>query len=85
MASSFYKELYTSEGIQGLEEVMNLVPMKVNSGMNEMLDSPFDAAEVKKALFEMYPTKAPGPDGFLAHFFQRNWELCGEEVTKVVL
>jgi hypothetical protein len=85
MASSFYKELYTSEGIQGLEEVMSLVPVKVSSGMNEMLDSPFDAAEVKKALFEMYPTKAPGPDGFPAHFFQRNWELCGEEVTKAVL
>jgi hypothetical protein len=33
----------------------------------------------------MYPTKAPGPDGFTAHFFHRNWEICGEEVMKEVL
>jgi hypothetical protein len=34
--------------------------------MNRKLNSDFEAKEVKTALFEMYPTKLPGPDGFPA-------------------
>jgi hypothetical protein len=33
----------------------------------------------------MFPTKSPGPDGFPAHFYQRHWDVCGEEVTRAVL
>jgi hypothetical protein len=33
----------------------------------------------------MFPTKAPGPDSFPAQFFQRNWDVCGEEVTTAVM
>jgi hypothetical protein len=85
MTSDFYKDLYKTEGVQGIEKVLDTFPMKVTSLMNEMLDAPFDTSEVKAALFEMYPTKAPGPDRFPTHFFQRNWELCGVEVKKSVL
>jgi hypothetical protein len=53
--------------------------------MNANLVAHFEEKEVKTTFFQMFPTKAPGPDGFPAHFFQRNWELCGEEVTNSVL
>jgi hypothetical protein len=49
------------------------------------LDHPFLESNVKKEFFEMYPTKSPAPDGFYAHFFQRKWEVCGEEVTEAVM
>jgi hypothetical protein len=84
-AHEFYHQLYSAEDISGLDEVLDHVPRKVLPEMNEQLDRPFSNEEVKAALFEMYPTKAPGPDGFPAHFFQRNWEVCGEEVTRAVL
>jgi hypothetical protein len=69
MASDFYRDLYTSEGVQGIDEVLDSVPAKVSGEMNAMLDAPFEMKEVKAALFEMFPTKAPSPDGFPAHFF----------------
>lgn len=64
-----------------MEEVINVVPTKVTTQMNDDLIKPFDEKEVRTSLFQMFPTKAPGPDGFPTHFFQTHWEICGEEVT----
>jgi len=33
----------------------------------------FSDEEIGDALFQIGPLKAPGPDGFPARFFQRNW------------
>jgi hypothetical protein len=68
-----------------MNEVLRTVPSKVTLEMNTMLDAPFQAEEVKAALYEMYPTKAPRSDGFPAYFFQKHWDLCGEEVIKAVI
>jgi hypothetical protein len=85
LTTRFYKDLYRSEGTRNMEAVLGTVPTKVTPEMNDGLLKPFVEKEVKDALFQMFPTKAPGPDGFPAHFFQRHWELCGSEVTSVVL
>ena len=36
------------------------------------------------ALFQMGPLKAPGPDGFPARFFQRNWGLIKDDIVNAV-
>ena len=82
MATAFYKTLYSSEGVQNMNQVLDTVPRKVTVEMNAALEAPYSQEEVKTALFQMFPTKAPGLDGFPAHFFQRHWDICGDEVTK---
>jgi hypothetical protein len=74
LSRDFFGNLYQTEGTHGMESVLNTVPRKVSASMNAGLTKPYTEAEVKIALFQMYPMKAPRPDGFPAHFFQRNWE-----------
>jgi hypothetical protein len=85
MTSEFYRNLYTFEGVHDMHKVLDHVPRKVTTEMNDLLRATYTREEVKKALFQMFPTKAPGPDGFPAYFFQSHWDICGEEITKAVL
>ncbi|KAL9687723.1 hypothetical protein QQ045_032130 [Rhodiola kirilowii] len=62
--------------------VFDHIPRLVSEEMNDKLRVPFTEGEVKRALFQMHPTKAPGLDGFSALFFQSNWHIVGREVTK---
>jgi len=70
MTRDFYRNLYSSEGTSNMEQVLCHVPRKVTDEMNTFLCRPFTEKEVKEALFQMSPLKAPGPDGYPAYFFR---------------
>lgn len=40
--------------------------------------------EIKRALFDMVPLKAPGSDGYHALFFQIQWDTLGRDVCQWV-
>jgi hypothetical protein len=44
----------------------------------------FSDEEIADALFQMSPLKAPGPDGFPVHFFQRHWGTMKSDVIAIV-
>ncbi|XP_024172251.1 uncharacterized protein LOC112178325 [Rosa chinensis] len=67
-----------------MQSVVELVQPKVTAEMNADLCAPYSAAEIKTALFQMYPTKAPGPDGMPPLFFQKYWEIVGSDVVSAV-
>ena len=52
-----------------MQSVLDHVPQKVTHEMNAMLVADYTEEEVKTALFQMFPTKSQGPDGFPAHFY----------------
>ena len=52
--------------------------------MNGELLGMFKEEEIKAALNQMHPTKAPGPDGMLPIFFQKYWDVVGQSVVSYV-
>ncbi|XP_024196278.1 uncharacterized protein LOC112199498 [Rosa chinensis] len=59
----FSAEIVNMEALQNL--LIDATPCKVTNQMNEMLVAPYIDEEIKRALFQMHPSKSPGPDGRL--------------------
>ncbi|KAL9664246.1 hypothetical protein QQ045_019645 [Rhodiola kirilowii] len=52
--------------------------------MAEKLCEPVSEIEIQAAVFQMNPTKAPGPDGFHALFYKKFWHIIKDEVIDTI-
>jgi hypothetical protein len=84
VAIDFFKNLYEKDSQVDPRRIVELVQTKVTDEMNKDLLREYSEDEIGDALFQIGPLKAPGPDGFPARFFQRNWGVIKEDVTKAV-
>ena len=85
LLTTFFEELFTTSGNVEVENVIDKVDARVSAEQVAQLAAPFTGAEVYDALFQMHPTKAPGPDGMSALFFQKFWHIVGKDVVEKVL
>lgn len=79
LIESFYKDLFTA-GRVDYEEVIECVPQTVSQEQNRELKLEVTREEVKMALFQMHPDKAPGPDGMTP----KRQHIVGEDIYKLV-
>jgi hypothetical protein len=80
--TSYYKGLFAppNETIVRLDESRREDISQVSDEENRVLVEEFTEEEVKKAIFQMEHNKSPGPDGFLAEFYQMLWELIKKDL-----
>ena len=65
----YYNNLFTSSSPLDFSELLQAIQSKLTPSMNQMLLKPFTGEEVRLALKQMHPLKAPGPNGMPPLFF----------------
>ncbi|KAF5445540.1 hypothetical protein F2P56_034586 [Juglans regia] len=53
--------------------------------MKAWLLNPFTREEINATVFHMNPLGSPSPDGFPAQFYQKHWEVVGDQVCSYAL
>ncbi|KAK9989376.1 hypothetical protein SO802_029615 [Lithocarpus litseifolius] len=85
IAEAYYKELFTASADLNMEGVLASMERVVTEEMARNLTQSYTEEEIRVALFQMHPSKSPGPDGMPPFFFQKFWHIVGHDVTAAVL
>lgn len=85
MILDYFTNIYSSDHPMSFEASLGAVRQRVTPRMNEALLCEFRMEEVRLALNQMHPTKAPDPDGMSPIFFQKYWDIVGSSVVNSVL
>ena len=70
--------------VNWVEEIEDIAGVATNY-FDSLLSSEFTADEIKIAVFQMGPTKAPRLDGMNALFYQKFWHVVGDSVIAAVM
>lgn len=81
----YYQQLFTSSAMGDMTGCLRAVKKKESPEMNATLLREFTIAKVSLVLHQIPPLKALGLDGFSADFYQKNWPVVGEEVSRAVI
>jgi hypothetical protein len=81
---SHFSNLFTTSNPTIETEILDLFSPVISDKENVLLCSILVEAEVLEALTSLGPTKASGPDGFIAIFYKKYWHLIKKEVLVCV-
>ncbi|KAK3183137.1 hypothetical protein Dsin_030423 [Dipteronia sinensis] len=86
-AGRYFDALFTSSfpSVEDLESCSEMIKSMIDNDMWLVLVERFVDEDVRSAVFSLKPTKAHGPDGFHALFFQKFWKIVGVDVSRVCL
>lgn len=80
----FFENLFATSSPLVFDEVLYGLSRVVSDDMNAALDADPIDDEIERALFQMHPNNALGPNGFYALFFQKFWDILGNDVVYLV-
>ena len=78
----FLQDLFTTSAPSDIDSILQHVQLRVSLSSNNSLTTPYSADEIKKAIFQMHPSKASGLDGLNPFFYQFYWNIEGDDVIR---
>ncbi|XP_058725646.1 uncharacterized protein LOC131596933 [Vicia villosa] len=81
----YFEGNFSSSNPSEISSVCSVTQKRLSKTQKEWCAKPFSPEEVKIALFQMNPSKAPGPDGLNTCFFQKYWNIVGKDVVSAAL
>ena len=85
VATRYFQTLFTSSDPSDFDESLKYITEKVTPAMNEALTKIPSDDEIHKAVFDINPDKALGPDGMTSLFFQQYWGITAEVMRQTVI
>ena len=82
---SYYNDLFSTSNPILVADSLEKIPCLVTDEMNAELMKEFTELEVKEALNQMAPLKAPSSDGMPSLFYQHFWAMMQHDVTSAIL
>lgn len=80
----YYNSLFSTSYPTNLECILSHVSVSINDSINQKLIKDVDDEEIKTAVFDMHPLKAPGADGMTPLFFQTYWNILSKEICDAI-
>jgi hypothetical protein len=84
MVNNYYQNLFARPEVNISWQQTRFSYPSLGDSDYDLLRKNINNNEVKYALFDMAPWKAPGPDGFPAGFYQNGWGDMGESICEFV-
>ena len=83
--ANYFNNIFQTSYPSGIAEITSLVADRLSAAHVHNLSLPYSGDEVEEALFQMHPTKALGPDGMHALFYQKFWHIICGDVSSLCL
>lgn len=83
-AVKYFEKQFTEERTPVDFQIINHIPKKINEEQNLIIEVMPTEEEVRKIVFSLCGESCSGPDGFTELFYQKCWDITGQDITLMV-